>query len=163
VPFSTVSARQLTSSRQGVPVRRPALGLLALVAAVLALSGCLQDARNADKDFTFNNPVDPTQISVSGVTIALISPSNSVALIVNASGASQDMTGWTLVNQTLVTTYTFPSFPLGASAFVRVHFGAGADTSVDLFSGIAWSPGNIAVLSNAVPTQVSTCQVGTTC
>jgi hypothetical protein len=142
-----------------------------MLGIALALGGCLQDARNADQNFDFNNPNDPTPVAGStGIVIAGIDYASTVktAYIVNASGGAQSMSGWVLRNNNTTDQYTFGAFNIGA--YVRVHTGnapgGGTDTPTDLYSGPvgvtspSWSLNDTASLLNGTGGTVSSCVVG---
>jgi hypothetical protein len=136
---------------------------LAILAIALALGGCLQDARNADKNFDFNNVNDPTPTTTgsTGIVIAEVDTGQKIATIVNSSGISQVMTGWKLVYPGSAD-YPFPSaFTLNVGAYVRVHSDPGTDAPpTDLWtSGIVWSGTNTLTLNDG-STIVSSCRVG---
>jgi Lamin Tail Domain len=160
-PIPVASGAVLTRTRPWLGVFLAGIAAL----AVLTLGGCLQDAYNADKDFNFDNPIDPTPTNASGVVIAHIDTAAGVATIINSSGISQDLTGWTLVNTTGPVSFPFPSsFILATGAFVRVHASTtGSDSTIDLYSGPAWAPLDTADLNNASPALVSQCTAGNPC
>jgi len=126
--------------------------LLVLLAAALALGGCLDEATN--QDYAFNNSVDPNpdvgdDEGAGLVRIALVVPVAGERVVVhNGSTVDVVLTGWTLKGETTEDVYTFPTFTLGAGKFVRVHSRTDitTDTSTDLY-GSGWvenggSPGD---------------------
>jgi hypothetical protein len=149
--------------------RLRAAGLACIL--VLGLSGCLQDAYNANKDFVYNNPLDPTPISTTQVTIAWVDLLSNTVVIVNGSGIAQTLTGWTLVRNPSAatpTSFTIPAVTLAVGGFVRIHADTThtTNTTLDIYSdGITWVPTDIAELNNAAspPVAVFVCTVGTTC
>jgi len=58
-----------------------------------------------------------------------------VVAIVNAGSGPVDTTGWTLTDEEITHTYTFPSFTLASEATVTVHTGPGADSATDPYWG----------------------------
>lgn len=142
--------------------------LVALLGATLALGGCLQDAHNADKNFVFDNPSDPTSTTTSGIAIATVDYLSSVqtVVIVNSSDADQDMNKWSLLNQTTGNVYAFASFTLVKGSFVRVHPGSGTSSGQDLYTGApgptspTWAINQVAILQNDGGGNVSSCTVG---
>ena len=145
---------------------------VALLGCVLALGGCLQDARNQNKDFTFDNAQDPTPVSgtssTSGIAIVSVDylSATQTLVIVNSTSSSQDMTGWAVLNQTTSDKYTFGTFTLAVGGYVRLHAAKGTDNGADLYSGDPgktspkWQNANVAVLQNATGNNVSSCTVG---
>ena len=107
----------------------------AVIAVLLfATTGCLDDAAN--KDFKFNNPVDPTPTNSDAegeLKIAFVSTNDEVVVIVNQSDSTISLDGWTLTAQNSGDIYTFSSFSLQAGRFVRLHSGDGSDDSNDLY------------------------------
>jgi hypothetical protein len=166
----SVGSRGAFRSRGAAPsLRRTPWCALAMLGIALALGGCLQDARNADQNFDFNNPNDPTPVAGStGIVIAGIDYLNSTqtVYIVNSSGVAQNLNGWGLRNNNTLAVYTFGSFTLGIGAFVRVHPITGTDTTLDVYSGPAgptspsWLLTNTASLLNATGGVTSSCTVG---
>lgn len=146
------------SVHHAAPRRSPLLWLAAVCLSLL-LSGCLQDAHNANDGFNFNNPADPTPTTNNGIQIAEIDTALDIATIVNTSGTDQIMTGWTLVDNGI--TYAFTSgFTLNTNSFVRVHNAASTDTATDVYnSGLTFVGGSTATLNNGT-TVISTCVVG---
>jgi hypothetical protein len=133
-----------------------------LVGFALTFGGCIQDAHNANSDFNFDNPADPTPTNSSGILIADVDTTNADVIVVNSSGAAQDLTGWTLLNPLQPSTpYTFPnSFSFVAGAFVRVHTGTTTDSAPDLYGLPAVVlQGTVVNLTNGSST-VSTCAIG---
>ena len=61
-------------------------------------------------------------------------PENEWIEIYNPDGGAVVMTGYTLSNQGAFS-YTFPTFTLGAGAYVVVHLGTGIDTGSNLYVG----------------------------
>ena len=135
--------------------------LTSALGGVLLLGGCLQDAHNANNDFNFDNPVDPTPTNSSGINIAEVDTSLQIVTLVNSSGTAQDMTSLTLVEGT--TTYTFPNaFSLGTGAFVRVHTAAGTDAPpLDLYGSALPLHGGDTLTLNNLSTVISSCSIGT--
>lgn len=109
--------------------------ILAVIAFLsFAAGGCLDDAAN--KDFDFDNPVDPTpdtSNAVGELKIAFVGTSSEIVVIVNQSDSTISLDGWTLTAQDSGDIYTFSSFSLSAGQFVRLHSGDGSDDSNDLY------------------------------
>jgi hypothetical protein len=119
---------------------------LLLLAVLLALGGCLQEAE--DKCFTFDNPADTSTSDVcvsgegtgtgtgtaSGLAFASIDTANEIVVIVNQGDLPFDMSEWTLEAQDSGDIFTFPAtFTLQAGNFVRIRSGDGIDDFNDLY------------------------------
>ncbi|MCZ6532626.1 MAG: hypothetical protein O7A08_06645, partial [SAR324 cluster bacterium] len=118
--------------------------LLLLLLLPMLLGGCLDEAN--DKCFVF----DPTSGVCEGVqsantgtgalgnvVIFSLTTLNEVVILLNTGLQDEDMTGWTLRNDTTTTItqpniFTFPGFTLAASRAVRVHSDPGIDDADDL-------------------------------
>lgn len=153
--------------------------MLALLAAVLLLSGCLQDAE--DQCFTFNNTNDTNASSVclggessdsdttgGGMAIVHVATVNEIVVIANTGLFDEDMTGWTLTNQVSgddADIFTFPSFILDQGKFVRVHSIIGTDAANDLYwdEGDHWDTLDSIAMKDESATTIDTCGDGDTC
>lgn len=150
-----------------------------LLAVLLALGGCLQEAD--DKCFVFDNTADatPSGACVSGestdtegssgtLAIAHVSTQSEVVVIVNTGLVEEDMTGWTLENELSALPadiFSFPAFILLTGKLVRVHSDIGTDDVDDLYwdGGAHWSTGDRAVLMDEVGSLIDSCTDGDSC
>lgn len=71
------------------------------------------------------------------VAIAYLGLPGEAVTILNAGPDPVDMTGWTLTDEGITNTYTFPSFTLASGKIVTVHAGHGTNSATDLY----WSRG----------------------
>lgn len=164
------------------PTERAGRGSLLLpivLAAVILLGGCLQDAE--DQCFTFNNPNDQNRSDVcvggessdpnttgGNVAIVHVATVNEIVVIANTGLSDEDMTDWTLTNQVSGDTadiFTFPSFLLGPGDFVRVHSITGADDADDLYwdGGDHWDTLDSIAMKDESDLTIDTCGDGDTC
>ena len=179
-PAASALCRHARGGGAGNGRRVAAWGPLLLLAVLLALGGCLQEAD--DKCFTFDNTADPandpsvcttgegTDTGGSGgiLTIAHVSTQGEVVVIVNTGLLDEDMTGWTLEDELSVLpadTFIFPAFVLLIGKFVRVHSDLGTDDADDLYwdGGIHWEAGDTAVLKDEVGSLIDSCADGESC
>ena len=160
--------------------RRPA-GLRGLVPALLLLlllGACLEEAE--DKCFTFNNPSDPNASSEctggeggsggsGNVVIFNVSAVDEEVVILNQGILDENMTAWTLENETsglMVDIFPFPTFTLLAGNGVIIHSATGTNTADDLFwdgGTNHWNTSDTAVLKNDLGTPVDSCVDGVSC
>ncbi|BBL68733.1 MBL fold metallo-hydrolase [Methanoculleus chikugoensis] len=96
----------------------------------------------------------------SGVYIADLDLREEWIAVANGDPAAVNLTGWTIADEGMRNTYTFPVFTLDPGAGVTVHSGAGNDTATDLYWGRGspvWNnDGDLATLADANGTVVST-------
>jgi len=101
----------------------------------------------------------PTPLS-TGVSIAGLDLQEEWVTIANGDPTAVDLTGWTIADEGMRNTYTFPVFTLDSGADVTVHSGSGNDTATDLYwgrSSAVWNnDGDTATLTDANGTVVST-------
>ncbi|CVK32152.1 ComE operon protein 3 (fragment) [Methanoculleus bourgensis] len=64
--------------------------------------------------------------------------------IASAEATAVNLTGWTITDEGMRNTYTFPVFTLVPGTNVTLHSGAGNDTATDLY----WGRGGVPVWNN---------------
>ncbi|MCZ6730922.1 MAG: hypothetical protein O7C61_14570, partial [SAR324 cluster bacterium] len=111
--------------------------LLLLLLLPMLLGGCLDEAN--DKCFEFVSGVcEGAQSANTGtgvlgnVVIFYVDTLREVVILLNTGLENEDMTSWTLRNDTTTTIpnpdiFTFPAFTLAAGRAVRVHSIMGTD------------------------------------
>ncbi|KAF5032084.1 Lamin Tail Domain protein [anaerobic digester metagenome] len=94
------------------------------------------------------------------VSIAALDLQEEWVTVTNGASEPVDLTGWTIADEGMRNTYTFPVFTLDSGADVTVHSGSGNDTATDLYwgrSSAVWNnDGDTATLADANGTVVST-------
>lgn len=92
-------------------------------------------------------------------------PGDEFVEIYNSGGSSVVMTNYTLTNQDVPFSYTFPAFTLNAGAYVVVNMGTGTDTATNLFAGegaaVLNNTGDDVLLSNDSATALDYIAYGT--
>jgi Lamin Tail Domain/FG-GAP repeat len=144
----------------GVLVKRPTLGLLAVVLGVAAVSPC-PSASAA--------PSSSVVIGMSGVQydppgsdepITNSKLDAEYVVVKNYSGTSYNLAGWTLRDKSSHV-YTFPSYALSGGASVTVHTGSGTNGTGNLYqdaSTYIWNnTGDTAYLRAFNGATVNTC------
>ncbi len=175
---STRWPQRLAGARWARP-RRPSLALTLLAAIGLAaiVSGCQYEAQNKSYNFCGVNTQDPQNClsgtgSGTGQVIFLwVDLTKQVITFLNQDIATHDMTNWIIQKQSgPPALYTFPSFSLLASGYVRVHFlnATATSSSTDLYTGT-----NLSVLANTdtlslldgstPPNPISFCGINSLC
>ncbi|CCJ35659.1 hydrolase [Methanoculleus bourgensis MS2] len=88
----------------------------------------------------------------SGVYIADLDLQDEEVTIASAEATAVNLTGWTITDEGMRNTYTFPVFTLVPGTNVTLHSGAGTDTATDLYWGRrtpVWNnDGDIATLTD---------------
>ncbi|MCZ6472726.1 MAG: hypothetical protein O6934_04735 [SAR324 cluster bacterium] len=155
--------------------------LLLLLLLPMLLGGCLDEAN--DKCFDFGSGVcEGAQSANTGtgalgnVVIFYVDTLREVVILLNTGLENEDMTSWTLRNNTTTTTtqlndiFTFPAFTLAASRAVRVHSAPGIDDADDLHwpddlldPPPHWGPNDSALLSDDNGDPIDICEDGETC
>jgi len=67
------------------------------------------------------------------IVISHLDLQGEAVAIVNAGSAPVDMTGWTLTDEEITHTYTFPSFTLASEAGVTVPADPGVNSATHLY------------------------------
>ncbi|NLA38118.1 MAG: MBL fold metallo-hydrolase [Methanomicrobiales archaeon] len=87
-----------------------------------------------------------------GVHVVDLDLLDEMVVIENTGATAVNLTGWTITDEGMRNTYTFPVFTLEAGADVTLHSGPGNDTVTDLYWGRkspVWNnDGDIATLAN---------------
>ena len=154
--------------------------MLVMLAAVVLLGGCLQDAE--DQCYTFENNFDasasstcvggePSETSTTGGSVAIVHVAtvNEVVVIVNTGLSDEEMTGWTLTNEVSgdsADIFTFPdAFILGTGDFVLVHSLTGTNDADDLYwdGGDHWDTLDSIAMKDESALTIDTCGDGDTC
>ncbi|WP_342686137.1 MULTISPECIES: MBL fold metallo-hydrolase [unclassified Methanoculleus] len=98
--------------------------------------------------------------SPAGVQITGLDLRGEEVTITNGEAAPVNLTGWTIADEGMRNTYTFPVYTLDPGADVIVHSGEGDDTVTDLYwgrkAGVWNNDGDTATLADANGTTVST-------
>jgi len=155
---------------------------LAALALTLAIAGCRTDAQ--DRNYHFNNPLDPnidtgtgTGTGTGQLVIVYVDSLSDIVVIGNTGVEDTAMDSWVLQNATVsgqpgFASYTFTGFTLARGQLVRVHSAvapSGGDTSTDVYAGSStpnWGPSapdNSAILYNASNVAIFRCTIGDPC